>query len=66
MAIQLVGQPVLDRTDHVWKRTKAGYKCLLCGGVTRDEPPEYPTDPGFAPDRYDPLTEKERSLVPPV
>jgi len=50
------------RGDHIWYKTCNGWKCCLCGAVTSD-PPAYPTDNRWLPDRYDKLTNKERELV---
>jgi hypothetical protein len=58
----------LNRNDHVWAPhpTPAGpgYKCLLCGGVTRARPPDFPTPWGWLPERYEPLTSAERGRCP--
>lgn len=55
----------IDRKDHVWhNRHNRGWKCLLCGGITLELPPDYPTADDFTPIRYEPLTKEERALVP--
>lgn len=57
--------PMLSRKDHVWvSRRGGGYLCVLCGGVTDEKPPPFPTPKDWMPRRYDGLTEKERGLVP--
>lgn len=55
-----------DRTDHVWvRRVEGGFKCVLCGGVTNEEPPMSPTPKGWMPDHYElPLTPEERAQAP--
>jgi hypothetical protein len=51
----------LNRSKHVWVRTVNGYfKCVLCGGVVR-----VPDDDCDVL-RYDPLTDEERKLCPPL
>lgn len=58
-----------DRKDHVWvrrfnqKEEAWEWKCCLCGAVC-SEPPDYPTDTGWEPDRYERLTNADRGLVP--
>lgn len=59
-AVQMVGDRVVNRGFHVWRRLEDGtYKCVLCGGVT-----EFPSN-GADCDRYETLTDKERGLCPP-
>lgn len=37
------------------------YKCVLCGAITPSAPP-YPTDPEWLPQRYEALTDEERTM----
>lgn len=55
----------LKRSDHIWNRSGKGWKCLLCGGITFNTPPEFPTDQDWTPERYEKLTDKERDMVKP-
>lgn len=59
--------PKADRTDHVWiVRPGGGYKCVICGGVTKT-PPHYPTPKDWMPDGFElPLTPTERQVCPYV
>lgn len=52
-----------DRTDHVWKPKGEEWKCVICGGITKD-PPDYPTPEDFHVDSYEKLTDEERRLSP--
>jgi hypothetical protein len=65
---QQVGRRRPDRKDHVWARWgKGGWKCVLCGAVTRTkEPPPYPTPGDFVPDLFEELTDAERAQCPPL
>ena len=61
---QQVGDGFLNRADHVWMRLKVqnrpGWKCVLCGAVTKKTPPVHPTGEGWTPEVYEPLTDEER------
>jgi hypothetical protein len=53
----------VDRTDHVWfAKDSGGWKCCLCGGVTKFKPPPYPTPASYLPDDFERLDESERDL----
>lgn len=61
---QRVSDKIVDRTDHVWMATGAGWKCVLCGGVTGRQPPPYPTPTEWIPDDHEKLAQPERDLCP--
>jgi hypothetical protein len=61
---QTPAEPFLSRQDHVWVGRKADWICCLCGAVTSETPPPCPTSNGWMPERYEPLTGKERALCP--
>ena len=67
---QFVGEPGLNRLDHVWFRRKGRWKCCLCGSVTRKSPPPRRRKGETAPETWlpeavEPLTREERALCPP-
>jgi hypothetical protein len=57
-----------DRKDHIWYRkpneVRRTFKCILCGAITHDQPPEHPTDYNWRAETYEPLDEVERNLAP--
>ncbi len=54
-----------DRKDHIWFRKGDGaWKCLLCGAVAHDTPPDHPTSYHWLPEAYERLDEVERNLAP--
>lgn len=56
-----------NRKDHIWIRLDSGFKCCLCGAVIRrTSPPDYPTPAGWIPEAYEPLSDSDRLLVPPL
>ncbi len=63
MIFQKVGQRKVDRKDHCWRQWDGGYKCVLCGAVTK-YPPPYPTPPKWMPDRYEVVTKEDDELCP--
>lgn len=68
MTYQVPKSNPIDRKDHVWqlRRMPDGsydYKCCLCGAITAN-PPNHPTPTAWLPSRFEPLTERERALVP--
>jgi hypothetical protein len=59
----------IKRSEHVWFRLVrkglfAGYKCCVCGALTRREPPDRPTPEDWMPERYEELTPDERAMSP--
>jgi hypothetical protein len=57
--------PKMSRADHVWvERRGGGYKCCLCGAVTDERPPPFPTAKDWMPVKFDKLTAQERELAP--
>lgn len=54
-----------DRKDHVWCRVEGKWICGLCGAMTRDMPPEYPTDNHWMPERYVKLTDEVKQQCGP-
>ena len=57
----------VNRKDHVWRRVRDGWKCVLCGAVAcATHPPEYPTPKDWMPDRYAKLTQTERDMCQAV
>lgn len=63
-AYQTVKSRKPDRKDHVWLRLANRWKCVLCGGLTANVPPAYPTPATWRPDDYEVVTEEERALCP--
>ena len=67
---QQVGDTLVHRAEHVWlnlkKQNRPGWKCVLCGAVTRKSPPVKPTPDEWLPDTFEPLTDSERNLCPEV
>ncbi len=53
----------VDRSKHCFAFLGGRWKCLLCGGITRQLPPN-PEPADWIPDRYEPLTDEERQRVP--
>lgn len=60
---QKAGSQIAKRTDHVWTRKAGRYICVLCGANAL-YPPDFPTPSDWEADRYDKLTDAERSLSP--
>lgn len=66
MPYQIASEKKPDRTDHVWwfDRKRNVYKCVLCGGITRSEPPSYPTAKDWLPEDREALTDDDRARSP--
>ncbi len=61
---QKAGQRKVDRKDHVWRADKThGYKCVLCGALTKTPPP-HPTPMDWMPDHYELVTKDDELLCP--
>ncbi len=63
---QTIDQRKPNRADHVWLYLKyrGHHKCVLCGAITPELPPPYPTDPNWLPIRYEKLTGEELVMCP--
>lgn len=53
-----------NRKEHLWYYRLAhdNYKCVLCGGVSRDPGTMEVND--ALPERFEKLTDKERAMAP--
>ena len=61
---QVPSDASIDRKEHCWIMLPNGkWKCVLCGGVCQS-PPAYPTASDWLPPSFEPLTDKERAMVP--
>jgi hypothetical protein len=65
MGFQSVLEKRLVRSDHAWhsEARRGLHKCCLCGAITHETPPDFPTDKTWMPERYEKLTEEDRELV---
>ena len=65
MRPQTVNMDHPKRTDHVWYKVLPRVsKCVLCGAITVNPPPEHPTPDWWEAERYDALTDQERAMCP--
>lgn len=48
---QVYGNPDLDKTDHIWKRSGHGWRCVLCE-VFAIIPPPYPTPASWRAEQH--------------